>query len=59
MRHLLATTTWILLSVTALAGVSGFATCGSDVRDEDPAYENRDEATTDEMMEDAARDTDR
>jgi hypothetical protein len=58
MRHLLATTTRILFSAAALAGVCGFATCGSDVREEDPAYESRGEATTDEMMEDAARDTD-
>ncbi len=58
MRRFLVTTGWILLSVLALGGVSGIATCGSDVREEEPAYENRDEATTDEMMEDVARDED-
>jgi len=58
MRSFLVTTGWILLSVLALGGVSGMATCGSDVREEEPAYENRDEATTDEMMEDVDRDED-
>jgi len=58
MRRFLVTTGWILLSVLALGGVSGMATCGSDVREEEPAYENRDEATTDEMMEDVDRDED-
>ena len=59
MKHFLVTTGWVLLSALALGGVSGIATCGSDVREEEPAYENRDEATEDELMEDAIRDSDR
>jgi hypothetical protein len=58
MRRLLVTTGWILLSALALGGVSGIATCGSDVREDGPAYENRDEVTTDEMIDDVARDED-
>jgi len=59
MRCFLSTTGWILLSALALGGMSGIATCGSDVREEGPAYENRGEATEDEMMEDAIRDSER
>lgn len=59
MRRFLRTTTWILLSSAAIAGVSGFATCGADVREDDPAYESRGESTEDEMMDDAIRDSER
>jgi len=59
MRRFLVTTGWILLSALALGGVSGIATCGSDAREEEPAYENRGDATEDELMEDAIRDSDR
>jgi hypothetical protein len=57
-RHL-ATATWILLSTLAIGGASGFTTCGADVREDEPAAESRGEATEDEMMEDAIRDSDR
>ena len=59
MKRFLMTTGWILLSALALGGVSGIATCGSEVREEEPAYESRGEATEDEMMEDAIRDSER
>ena len=59
MKRFLVTMGWILLSALALGGVSGIATCGSEVREEDPAYESSGEATTDEMMEDAIRDSER
>jgi len=59
MRARLGTIACILLAVGALSGATGFATCGSDARDDDESYENRDEATQDEMMDDAIRDSDR
>ena len=49
----------ILLCALALAGATGFATCGSDAREDDDDYGNRGEEATDEMMEDAVRDSDR
>jgi hypothetical protein len=59
MRRLLVAGTWILFSAIAIGGASGFTTCGADVREDEPARESRGEATEDEMMEDAIRDSER
>jgi hypothetical protein len=59
MRRFLATATWILLSVIAIGGASGFATCGADVPEDESTSENSGAATDDEMMDDAIRDSDR
>jgi hypothetical protein len=59
MRCSFVRATWILLSALAIGGLSGFTTFGADVREDEPAYGNRGEATQDEMMDDAIRDSDR
>jgi hypothetical protein len=59
MTRFLLTGTWILLSAIAIGGASGFTTCGADVREGEPATESRGEATQDEMMDDAIRDSER
>jgi hypothetical protein len=59
MRRFRLTGTWILFSAIAIGGASGFTTCGANVREDEPATESRGEATEDEMMEDAIRDSER
>jgi hypothetical protein len=50
---------WVLLYAFALAGTTGFATCGSYGPDPEDEEESPEYSTEDEMMEDAIRDSER
>jgi hypothetical protein len=62
MRRSFVKIAWILLYAFALAGSSGFATCGfqgPDEEAEEEAEQNPEGAAEDEMMEDVIRDSER